>query len=187
MENADRLDIEVELIDGYRAGDQAALREVEGWMRSLLATRYSMLRSEWADLYQAVHVKLLANLEAGSFAHASSFKTYVVRIAHYSAIDLLRKKHRERARPGVTETSRESSPYLSLLRREEERLLHSALHLSSPDCLTLWKMIFLEKLSYDRVADRLQIPLGTVKSRMWKCRKKLRAITRRLENPAREA
>jgi DNA-directed RNA polymerase specialized sigma24 family protein len=44
-------------------------------------------------------------------------------------------------------------------------------------------MIFLEGLGYREIAHRLGIPEGTVKSRTWTCRRRLRELLDQNEPP----
>jgi RNA polymerase sigma-70 factor (ECF subfamily) len=130
-----------------------------------------------------VHQKLVVNLQEGRFGQRSSLRTYVQSMAHYTSIDRMRRKFRDLPLdPAVAESREETgpNPYQALEEKERSRLFHRVLHLSPEMCRNLWKLTFLEKLSYEAIGGRLGIPPGTVKSRMWHCRKKATVLLQRL-------
>ena len=173
---------DLERIRNYLAGDAAIFGEIEGWIQTVLRACYPALQDESEDLCQAVHQKLVTNLQAERFRQQSSLRTYVQSVAHYTSIDRLRRKFREvPLEPAalVAEDTRRN-PYQALEEKEQTRLFHRVLHLSPQLCRDLWRMTFLEKLSYQSIGERLRIPPGTVKSRMWHCRRKAVTILRRL-------
>ena len=174
-------------IDAYLDGETAAFREVDRWIRVEVQARYPILRAELDDLCQMVHEKLVGNLGAGRFGHRSTLRTYVAGITHYTSIDCIRKRHREQSLPSGWEERREAttdSPYRSLSDLQEQELLHQAVMGSPAACRELWRLIFVERLSYKDVGSRLSIPPGTVKSRMWYCRRKAMALLERLRRIA---
>jgi RNA polymerase sigma-70 factor (ECF subfamily) len=167
------------LVEGYLRGDAEIFREVDGWIRVQISTKYPVLRREIEDVGQEVHGKLVANLRAGRFGSRSSFKTYVIAVAHHSAIDRIRRLYRDRALSREwldSNADRSESPYRSLVRLEEEERLFLAAQSAPAACKELWRMALLEKLSYEEIGRRLSVPPGTVKSRMWYCRRKVLAL-----------
>ena len=172
-------------IDAYLRGDAAVFREVDGWARAEIESRYPILHHELEDLCQTVHQKLLVNLRSGRFGHRSTLRTYVVGIAHYTAIDTIRKLYRERTLAPEHSTDQAArTPYESLVGLERHTLLHHAvLHLPQ-SCRDLWRLIFVEGLSYARIGEKLSVPEGTVKSRVWHCRRKALALLERFRRIA---
>jgi RNA polymerase sigma-70 factor (ECF subfamily) len=179
---ADRLRIE-----RYLGGDESAFREIESWVRQALESRYPVLRQEVEDLCQATHEKLVENLRALRFQHRSTLRTYVVGITHHTAIDRVRKLYRELPLPlhwDARDAGTTDNPYRSLAALEERQLLHQVVQRSSPACRELWRLVFLDQLSYVETGRRLGIPPGTVKSRMWHCRRKALLLLHRLGRAA---
>lgn len=171
-------------IESYLEGDAEAAREVDGWVRKELEICYQGLQREMDDICQAVHGKLLENLRAGRFQHRSALKTYVGRITHHTAIDFMRRRYRERtvSSDWILETTPSGeSPYRALASQEEHVLVDQLLLRSPAPCRELWRMVFVERLSYAEIAQRLSIPPGTVKSRMWHCRRKALALLEQLQ------
>lgn len=175
------------LARSYVAGDASTFREVDAWIRRQLEARYPTLRTEIDDVSQSVHVKLLENLHGGQFGGRSSLRTYVSAITHYTAIDRIRRDRAQRQAasdfaPEIRIAA--SDPYRSLVNSQEGSRLHAALHQLDAACLEMWRMVFLERLSYAAIGTKLSIAAGTVKSRMWYCRQKFTAIVDSLRSSA---
>ena len=168
---------------GYLAGEAAAFAEVDRWVRSDLRRSYPRLGGEFDDLCQTVHEKLLRELREGRFRGEATLRTYVARITHYTAIDRLRELYRERALVtafGAEQVEASENPYEGSGEADEGRLLHQVMLALPAGCRELWSLVLLDKLSYVEIGQRLAIPPGTVKSRMWHCRRKALAALERL-------
>jgi RNA polymerase sigma factor (sigma-70 family) len=168
---------------GYLAGDPAVFSEVEGWIHAELRRSYSGLARDHDDLLQIVHGRLLDSLRAGRFAGRSSLRAYVSGIVHRTAILRLRQLYRERSfSSGLVEDLARSpdNPYRDVEAQDERRRLRQVLLNLPKSCRELWRLIFVDDLTYEEVGTKLAIPAGTVKSRMWYCRQKAVAAVRRL-------
>jgi RNA polymerase sigma factor (sigma-70 family) len=140
-----------------------------------LRRTYAALRHEFEDISQMVHTKLVANLRSDRFEGRSSLWGYVSAIVHHTAIDRLRALYRDRALAESASDRPESAadnPYRTVAARDERNELSQILLTLPRSCRKLWQMVFVENLPYDEIASRLSIPAGTVKSRMWHCRRK---------------
>jgi RNA polymerase sigma-70 factor (ECF subfamily) len=168
-------------IRGYLRGDPETLRLVEHWVLREIDGHYGFLRPFSEDLCQTVHAKLLANLRDGRFRQRSSLESYVSRIAQYTAVDFMRRGWREGPLESPERDPRLEDPYRRVLRLEIQEQVHRAIHLAPESCRELWRMVFLERLSYGEIAQRLNVPEGTVKSRAWNCRQKLGSLFRRIQ------
>jgi len=170
------------LIEAYLAGRRRAVERVERWIAAELAARFPGLAAraeEREDLCQTLHQRLLVNLRTGRFQGRSTLHTYVARITRYAAIDLLRYRGRRPEDPAPDDglrPSHEETPERAAEREERRREVARALNRAPDGCRRLWRLIFLDGLSYREVARRLGIPVGTVKSRAWTCRRRLEAL-----------
>jgi RNA polymerase sigma-70 factor (ECF subfamily) len=177
-----------QIIAAYLEGTAAAFREVDGWIRTELAVRFPVLRSDAADLSQSIHEQLLEALRAGSFRHRSALKTYVVRITRYNAVDWLRRTRRDRMleeNSGIERAAPGGGPYRDLVARELAETLLNIVMLAPRTCRQLWELAFVEGLGFREIAARLGIPQGTVKSRMWYCRHRALTLLERLRGGGR--
>ena len=174
---------EASLVRRYLEGDSIVFDEVDRWARGVLQQRYRRLTHEHEDLAQIVHQNLLGNLRAGKYEGRSALRHYVTGITHYIAIERLRELYRTRA---LSESlSREpartsDNPYLTIEALDQKKLLHQVFLSLPEECRQLWRLIFGERMSHEAVALQLKIAPGTVKSRTWHCRRKARAIVRRM-------
>ncbi len=170
------------LIKAYLAGDPDAVAEVERWIAAELNTRFPALASrieEREDLCQTLHARLLVNLREERFRHRSTLKTYVARITRYAAIDRLRYRSRRPELPvpeGALSLVHDDDPEQAAQRQDRRRNILGALRRSPERCRELWRMIFVDSLDYREIALRLGVPVGTVKSRAWTCRQRLREL-----------
>jgi RNA polymerase sigma factor (sigma-70 family) len=167
----------------YLSGQHRAFEIVDAWIRTELISGFPMLGGEIEDLCQTIHGKLLVTFRQGSFRFESSLKTFVVRIARYSAVDHLRKTCRDPLWASLQEGAviiPEDNPYLSLVSLEKGQFLRQILILSPRECRELWALAFLDQLGYQEIGRRMSISPGTVKSRMSRCRQRLLVLMRRL-------
>jgi RNA polymerase sigma-70 factor (ECF subfamily) len=118
-----------------------------------------------------------------------AFSTWLATVARNHAIDNYRRRREERARriddPAVLDAvpAAEEGPLRSLERADQARLVHRGLRALPRDLREPLVLCDLQGLSYEDVAASLQIPLGTVKSRINRGRIEL---ARRLMSARRE-
>jgi RNA polymerase sigma-70 factor (ECF subfamily) len=170
-------------------GEREALDEVFQRYR-LLAYRvaYRLLGHE-ADALDAVQdgfVKALTHLP--SFQGRSSFKTWLLRVVSNAALDLGRQRARKESLSldGLAPGDREhvepltwNDPASGLERDDLRRLLNRALAML-PEAQRRTFVLHAEAgLSYREVAEVLEISIGTVMSRLFYARQKLRAYLSR--------
>ncbi len=183
-----RPDVEsdAQLIERFRAGDSKAL-DVLFYRYRTVAYRvaYRLLGHE-ADALDAVQegfVKSLTRLD--SFAGRSSFKTWLLRIVSNAALDLgrQRRRHEQKRRSLPDHDASElalvapvTEPTQTLEQADLRQALDAALtQLPEPQRRTFVLHVDGE-LSYREVADVLGISMGTVMSRLFYARQKLRSL-----------
>lgn len=176
-----------DVIAGYVDGAPGDFRVVDSWIRTELADRFPVLRNDIDDIGQTVHQKLLVIFREGRFEHRSTLKTFVSRVARYTAVDVLRGRHRDRIYleseiPRRARVGR--GPYGALLKLEKGQLLRQLLLLAPAACRQLWRLAYVDRLSVAEMGRRLGLPDGTVKSRMWYCRKRAMAVLEELGRQA---
>ena len=116
--------------------------------------------------------------KAGQFdSTKASASTWIYTIARNQRIDLLRKRHRPE--PDFEDPAfvpeAEPQPSDVITRDEEAKTLRNSINSLSPEQQAVLKLAFLEELPHVEVAERLKIPLGTVKSRIRLAMKHIRA------------
>ncbi len=171
-------------LKGERGAFESLVRRHQ---RSLVNHLYRQIgRQESArDLAQEVFLKIYLSLP--SFDPAYRFKTWLYRIASNCAIDHLRKKQPttcslhpdERsdrtASLDATLAGHDPTPHDLLRLRELQQRLEVAVQRLPPDFRQLILLRHRQHCRYDEIARITELPLGTVKNRIFRAREILRA------------
>jgi RNA polymerase sigma-70 factor (ECF subfamily) len=184
---------DADLVRLCRNADEAAWRElVVRHTRKVfgLAYRFVGRVDEAEDLTQDIFVKVYQALDRYR-EDDGSFPTWLMTVARNQAIDHYRRRREERRRqvgdPVVIDgmPTSEDGPFRTLERQEKVRLVHSGLRALPAELREPIVLCDLQGLPYDEVASILEIPLGTVKSRINRGRLELakRLLGRRGEHP----
>ena len=129
-------------------------------------------RQDADDLTQQVFMKAFRKLN--QFAGRSRLDTWLYRLATNEALQFLRQRNRRRAQPLADEQAC-SCDRPSLLKQEEAELLQAAIERVEPELRAVLTLKEQDGLSYQAIAEILQIPEGTVGSRLNRARRMLRA------------
>ena len=166
-------------------GDRAALRIVyQDTSAKLFGVCLRILknRSEAEDVLQDVYVTVWR--KAGSFdpARASPI-TWLVAIARNRSIDRLRSSAASRRAEPIEEASDISDPSPAasdiLESAQEHRRLHGCLGELEARQSSAIRAAFLDGATYEQLAQRMGVPLGTMKSWIRRGLLKLRACLER--------
>lgn len=172
------------LIPRIAAGDRGAFRRVYDlhaprlYAVALRITRQAPLASD------AVHDALLQLWRnAGRFdLDRGNPEAWLVSLVRYRALDIARRRVREVSDEDVPEPIDEDpDPLQRLAASRDASALHACLAQLEADRRRLLALAFIDGLSHSEVAERLQLPLGTVKS--W-IRRSLQALQLCLEGAA---
>ena len=160
------------------AGDERAYGKlVQAYQSRVFNFVRSMVRNDEVaeDITQESFVKAFFSLKR--LQNPGSFKSWLFRIANNNTLDWLRRKKFQLV--DVDEQIHES--YVDVRNPEsgaveEERLQHvrQALNKLKPDQKAILVMCDLQGLSYADIAEVLNVPFGTVQSRIFYARKKLK-------------
>ncbi|TMQ34951.1 MAG: RNA polymerase sigma factor [Planctomycetota bacterium] len=174
------------LLARFSRGEREALEELFGRYRTVAYRVAHRLLGNEADALDAVQegfVKALTRLK--SFQGRSSFKTWLLRVVSNAALDLGRQRQRREAlsldvpSPDDQETLQPltlSDPADGLERADLRRLLQEALAALSEAQRQTFVLHADGELTYREVADALGISIGTVMSRLYYARQKLRVF-----------
>ena len=172
---------ETELIAATLAGDATAferlvLRHQDRLFNSVM--HVVRAREEAEDVVQDAFIQ--AYVKLASFQQASSFFTWVYRIAFNTAISRKRKRREEtlvdarREQAGIEPTDRGESSDDRVLRDERAEQLHAAMDRLTEDHRAILVLREIEGCDYDAIAEILELPVGTVRSRIHRARMQLR-------------
>jgi RNA polymerase sigma-70 factor (ECF subfamily) len=174
-ENKDsRLQDDGELVNRCLGGEEDAWEAlVRRYHRRVWNIAYHFVgrAAEADELTQEIFVRVFQGLE--SFDTGGSFAAWITRVARNHCIDHYRRRRlekaittEERGEASVPEAPRATDPYVALEHKDLAAWIRTALdHL--PDELKQAVVLRdLQEMSYDDMAELLDVPLGTVKSRI---------------------
>ena len=175
-----------ELIKRAIEGDETAYRQLmENYRGAIFNLLYRMVQNkeETEDLVQEAFIKAFKALS--SFNEEYAFSTWLYKIAINNCIDHMRKKRLKtysinkplRSKDGELEREfpdTSLSPDKELLHDERARLIETAIDELPDNYKIAIIMRHSEEKSYEEIAKFLDIPLGTVKARIFRAREMLK-------------
>jgi len=172
---------DLQLIDESLAGDANAFgRLVQKYQDRLFNTlcRVVSCREEAEDIAQEAFVKAFVQLE--KFRRDSAFYTWLYRIAFNTAASRGRKRSRVgpsldsmRESNGEEPVDSEENPRERLERLERAKLVQAALDTISDEYRAILVLREMESYSYEDISEILDVPIGTVRSRLHRARLQL--------------
>jgi RNA polymerase sigma-70 factor, ECF subfamily len=179
---------DLRLAEGLRQGVEGAYEELLNRFQQPvynLALRLLGDGTEAADVVQEVFLKVFRNI--GSFRGHSTLKTWIYRITVNEAHNARRWFFRHRRREVELDTNpedtrqwkeaipdRRRSPYEVAVEREQHVMIEAALDRMNPIFREAVVLRDITGLSYEEIAEILNVSLGTVKSRILRGREALR-------------
>jgi RNA polymerase sigma-70 factor (ECF subfamily) len=179
------------LIDRCLAGDDTAFDQIVLRYQDMvfsLSCRLLGGYDEAVDLSQEVFLQVYRKLS--SFRRDASLRTWIHRIVinraknqkrwwkrrinEMTAVPIEEAETRTRSGRALLRTSDDVAPDAELARKEQSQLLHRAIEKLPFDQKTILLLKEIEGLSYEEISTTLELPLGTVKSRLARARKSLR-------------
>ena len=150
--------------------------------RRVYATCYHMMgnREDAQDCAQEAMLRAFRAFD--SFRRDAQFSTWICKIAMNVCVDALRKRKDALSLDALREDTgfdvRDDAPgaYCRLEEKERKRLLKEGLAALPPEMRQMIVLRDVEGRSYEDVAAILEMPLGTVKSRISRAREKLSRI-----------
>jgi RNA polymerase sigma-70 factor, ECF subfamily len=179
---AERSDIDARLVERTLAGDLGAFEVLVQRHRAIVFRMASRIVGvdNADDVSQDTFLRAFHRLDR--FRGDASFRTWLLQIAQNAALtSLARTKGDPDAHPDALESvdpDATRQPVSELERRERQQRLEVKLERLRPDYRSLLVLRDLEGLSYDEIAEILEMPLGSVKGRLHRARGELIHILR---------
>lgn len=182
MEGTNRSRSDETLLEAYRVGEGGALRVlVERYQDELFRFLYRLTgdRQTAEDAFQEAFLQV--HLSADTFDPERRFRPWLFTIAANKARDLLRKKARRQAldlSAPVGKGSDDGPTFVDLLEvdvpapssalddKERDAMVQEAMNRMPLPLREILLLAYFQRLSYVQIAGELEIPLGTVKSRL---------------------
>jgi len=178
------------LIERCLSGDQDAWGQIvrQHWRKVFnVAYKFTGKHDEAEDLTQDIFVKIFRSLH--TFDRRANFQTWLISISRNLCIDHYRSVRKERetisrdidSREMGTATRNEPGPLAGIEREDQRALLRLALNQLAPTLRSAVLLRDIKELSYQEIASMLDLPEGTVKSRINRGRTELARQIRRLQ------
>lgn len=136
------------------------------------------------DLLQETFIKVFLNMRR--YNEAYTFGQWVYTIAHNTLVDFTRRRQSD-----ISIDEKFTAPPTSTPNPEEniiaaQRMAQIDHYIGQlpPPYRTLFILRFIDEYSYDEIAERLDIPLGTVKTRIFRARERMCALIQADDNAA---
>ena len=165
-----------ELVARCRAGDQQAWAElVERFSRYVYAIAVQAFRlpeSDAEDVFQEVFARAYQHLD--KLRDDSAVRPWLGQLTRRLCIDRLRANARER--PVVDEELEPGSADDTLAMLDEALSVHEALAATPEHCREVLDRFFAKDESYRTIGEALDLPPGTIASRISRCLGRLREL-----------
>jgi len=169
------------IVERCRAGDDHAWEELVDATASDLyrmAVSFTRHRGEAEDLTQEVFLKLWQNLHR--YLPGSSFRAWAYRVARNLFVDAYRRSREQRKATWVDPEFLETlpggeDPHTRAVRHQRLELARAALERLPEELSRLIMLRDFADWSYEELAEELELPIGTVKSRLNRARRDLAA------------
>lgn len=183
------LDLEASLVERCLGGDETAWEDlVKVYTKRVysICFRFTGSESDAQDLTQEVFLRVFRSLKSFR-AGEGSFVVWLTRLSRNLLIDHYRRTKLERATdsieaqlPVLEERSAASARTDGMVAgREASELLQAALQKLSPELRETVILRDIQEMEYKEIAEVLNVPEGTVKSRLNRGRAELARILRR--------
>lgn len=173
------------LIERVKKGDQEAFNPlVERYKLPLYKVMYRMVynRDDAEDLVEEAFIKAFRSLK--KFETGRPFYAWICRIAVNNAINYLRKERRAQVQPLEFVEHRLAAKKGDPVKMTAQKVLQEKIAASMArlpeDDRTILILRVDEEFSYEEISKILNIPRGTVMSRLARARQRLREIFREM-------
>ncbi len=172
------------LVQRATHGDQRAFAELMGRYRD--AIYYMLLKmvnnaSDAEDLTIEAFGKAFKNIT--QYAPNYAFSTWLFKIATNNCIDFIRKKKANHVSLDHNDEEHEKAsmdiqapvmdPEENLINEQKIKLMRSVVSKLKPRYRKLIELRYFNELSYEEIAEELELPIGTVKAQLFRARELL--------------
>src|SRR5688572_4081996 len=163
------------LIEVGDAAAFAALYDRHGRMAYTLAYRMMGEKQEAEDVVQEAFIKVWRSAGGYRVGHGS-VRTWILSIVHNRGIDQIRSHARRGRMQDKVEASAPSGAFAESWKNTQQEQVREALNTLPQEQLKILELAYFSGYTHVEIAERLDLPLGTVKGRMRLGLKKLRGL-----------
>ena len=163
-----------ELVARCRRGDQDAWRELVGrfsrYVYAIAVQGYGLSEADAEEVFQEAFTRVFENIDR--IQQDEAIRRWLAQVTRRLAVDRLRV----RARESLSAESLEPPDIDDTLATIDEALtVHEALGDLPQECREVLDRFYVRDQSYRHIAEALELPEGTIASRISRCLEKLRA------------
>ncbi len=173
---------DAEIVRRHVAGDPDAFRLLyEKYREKVFASAYRIVGEYHAaaDLAQEIFVKIHGEL--ATFKFESKFSTWLFRVAVNHALNKASEAARHARIHEKIQREGRGDPGGTREGRPIDEQVHRAIQRLSPKLRTIVSLRYLDGLSYEEIAEVLEVSMGTVKSRLFLAHETLRGLLKDVE------
>jgi RNA polymerase sigma factor (sigma-70 family) len=164
---------DAQLVARCRAGEEAAWNELvtrfSRYVYGIAVQAFRLSEPDAEDVFQDCFSRVYEHLD--KLRDDSALRPWIAQLTRRLCIDRLRGSSREQ--PVEEEAILEGADD-ALATLDEAMTVHEALAALSGDCREILDRFFAQDQSYRTIADALDLPSGTIASRISRCLSKLR-------------
>ncbi|MBS1611686.1 MAG: sigma-70 family RNA polymerase sigma factor [Bacteroidetes bacterium] len=175
---------DLDLVAKAQKGDQVAFGKLmERYRESIFFMVLKMVhnRDDAEDLTLEAFGKAFNSI--GNYSADFAFSTWLFKIATNNCIDFIRKKRLQTT--SLEQTTRQKDdgevvtitvkdhnpdPEENMMKEQRAAKIRAAIEQLSPKYRSLIELRYLDELSYEEIAEKLDIPLGTVKAQLFRAK-----------------
>jgi RNA polymerase sigma factor (sigma-70 family) len=180
---SDKAKHDLVLVEAAKNGSQAAYAELmERYRESVYFTMFKMVKNtdDADDLTIEAFGKAFNRLE--QYSPSFAFSTWLFKIASNNCIDFIRKKRIKVTSmdTGFTRDNGEiiyfdarsntQNPEEAIIQSQKVKMMRNLVSKLKPRYRELVELRYFEELSYEEIAETLNLPLGTVKAQLFRAR-----------------
>ena len=175
--------IDIPIVLRAQAGDQSAFNELMAKYRNPVKFMVQRMLSNPEDIEDVVFDtfgKAFSNIN--SYAPDYAFSTWLFKIATNRCIDHIRKKrittfsinstyeNEDGNFEGIDLDSGGLSPEEETIKDQKNQLMRMFVSQLKPNYKKLVELRYFDELSYEEIAEQLELPVGTVKAQLFRAR-----------------
>ena len=179
------------LVSQALQGNQGAYAQLlEHYRDNIYYMMYKMVRNndDAEDLTIEAFGKAFKRLP--SFNPEYAFSTWLFRIASNNAIDFIRKRKKasvlslddesegEEGKGAFNVKAEGLNPEQELMKDQRIEEIHRIINSLKPKYKLLVELRYLKEMSYEEIADHMELPLGTVKAQLFRARELMSEIVK---------